>query len=433
MATEVDVQAAEVRQDAVRRDVTGWLHDNLPAAWVAAVEGGDEATLASLAARVGIQAWLAELETGRPPEQPAPFELASWFERLGSAGYTTPTWPKEYSGLGMSTAHARVVRQVLDRFRVPRPFGFVGIELAGPTILAWGTDEQKEQHVAATARGQEVWCQLFSEPGAGSDLAGLSTRAERDGSTWVVNGQKVWTSLAHVADFGLLMTRTAPDQPKHRGITYFIADMRAEGVEVRPLRQISGEARFSEVFLSDVIISDSMRLGPVNEGWRVATTTLMSERSGLSGAPSVGRGLVHGLVEAAAASGTWSDAVTRDRLAALLTREQALQMTNARSAARSAAGPPGPEGSVTKLLQSLLTQHVTEAAIDADGPGGVAWPADADDMPMKLRAFLHERSSTIAGGTSEIQRNIIGERVLGLPREPDVDRDVPWRDVRRSG
>jgi alkylation response protein AidB-like acyl-CoA dehydrogenase len=159
----------------------------------------------------------------------------------------------------------------------------------------------------------------------------------------------------------------------------------------------------------------------------------MSERSGLSGAPSVGRGLVHGLVEAAAASGTWSDAVTRDRLAALLTREQALQMTNARSAARSAAGPPGPEGSVTKLLQSLLTQHVTEAAIDADGPGGVSWPADADDMPMKLRAFLHERSSTIAGGTSEIQRNIIGERVLGLPREPDVDRDVPWRDVRRSG
>jgi alkylation response protein AidB-like acyl-CoA dehydrogenase len=299
--------------------------------------------------------------------------------------------------------------------------------------------------LASTA---DIWCQLFSEPGAGSDLAGLATRAVRDGDEWIVNGQKVWSSGAHMADYGLLMARTDPVQPKHRGITYFILDMHADGVDVRPLKQITGGAEFNEVFLSDVVVPDSMRLGPINEGWRVSTTTLMHERTGLSEAPQVGRGQVDRLIGDAKENGKWNDPVLRDHLIKLVTEERALQMTNLRGyASREAGKPPGPEGSITKLLLSSLSQRIANAALDIRG---LAALADADYGPddrefyarmaegarlpdsLITRSFLASRSQTIRGGTSEIQRNIIGERVLGLPKDADPWKDRAWKEIPRE-
>ena len=393
--------------------VVGWLREELPVEWIKGIENGDEALLAEARPNV---------------------DYFDFVRRLGAVGYATPTWPREYSGLGLSSDQAKVVNAVLDRYQVYRSFDFVGKFLAGPTILQWGTDEQKARYLPPLARGEEHWCQLFSEPGSGSDLAGLATRAVRDGDVWIVTGQKVWTSGAHLSHFGLLMARTDPDEPKHRGITYFVADMKAPGVEVRPLRQMSGDAHFNEVFFSDVAIHDDERLGPVNEGWRVSTTTLMNERTSLSGAPTVGGGDVEKLVAQARATGRWDEAAARDCLLRLLTEERVLQMTNLRSAVKYASGQqPGPEGSITKLFQSTLAQRITRAAVDLLGAAGQAWEAGDAASTAAVQAFLYAPAHTIAGGTSEVQRNIIGERVLGLPKEPDVDRSIPWKEIRRSG
>ena len=393
-------------------EVVDWLRAELPPAWVTAIEERDDARLAAAKEKV---------------------DYFEWIRRLGAAGFATPTWPREYSGLGLTSDQATIINAVLDRYQVYRSFDFVGRMLAGPTILQWGTDAQKARYLSPLARGEEHWCQLFSEPGSGSDLAGLATRAVRDGDVWIVNGQKVWTSGAHMSHYGLLMTRTDPDETKHRGITYFIADMKAPGVEVRPLRQMSGEAHFNEVFFTDVAINDDQRLGPVGEGWRVSTTTLMNERTSLSGTPTVGDGDVDKLVIRAKASGRWDDATVRDRLMRLLIEERVLQMTNLRSALKYANGqPPGPEGSITKLSQSTLTQRITRAAVDLLGGSGQAWEDCDAGVTQSVQAFLYAPAHTIAGGTSEIQHNIIGERVLGLPKEPDVDRSIPWKDIRRS-
>jgi alkylation response protein AidB-like acyl-CoA dehydrogenase len=397
----------------VEAAVVEWLREALPPEWIKGIEDGDDELLAEARAEV---------------------DYFEFVRRLGESGYATPTWPREYAGLGMSSDDAKIVGAVLARYQAYQSFDFVGKYLAGPTILQWGTDEQKARYLPPLARGEEHWCQLFSEPGSGSDLAGLATRAVRDGDVWIVNGQKVWTSGAHLSHFGLLMARTDPDEPKHRGITYFIADMKAPGVEVRPLRQMSGDAHFNEVFFSDVAIHDDERLGPVNDGWRVSTTTLMNERTSLSGTPTVGGGDVEKLVAHARAVGRWDDLVLRDRLLRLLTEERVLQMTNLRSAVARANGQqPGPEGSITKLYQSGLTQRISRAAVDLLGGRGQAW-VDGDDLAVaSVQGFLYAPAHTIAGGTSEIQRNIIGERVLGLPKEPDVDKSIPWKEIRRSG
>jgi alkylation response protein AidB-like acyl-CoA dehydrogenase len=402
----------------LRDEVESWLRANLPAPWVDAVDRNDRDALAAARSLL---------------------DYDDWCHRLGEAGWATPTWPVAYGGAGLDLGDAKVVNDVLAHWQVPRSFNIIGIGMAGPTILHWGTDEQKGRYLPAMAQHREIWCQLFSEPGAGSDVAGLSTRAVRDGDEWVVQGQKVWTTLAHVARFGMLVARTDPDQPKHKGLTYFIVDMHAPGVEVRPLRQMTGDAEFNEVFFNDVRIPESNRVGPVGEGWAVATTTLMNERATLSGAGSssgtgnVGGGPIGAILEVARENGRNRDPAVRQRLARAVIESRVLRMTNLRAAAARKAGrQPGPEGSITKLFQAEHNQRLQDLAVDLLGGAGAAWdPADRA-VGATVRGFLRSRANTIEGGTSEIMRNIIGERVLALPKEPQVDRDVPWSQVRRS-
>ncbi len=315
------------------------------------------------------------------------------------------------------------------------------LHLAGPTIVTHGTDEQKRRYLRPMFTGDEVWCQLFSEPGAGSDFAGLGTRAVRDGDEWVVNGQKVWNTLAHLGHIGMLVTRTDPEQPKHKGLTYFAVDMHAPGVDVRPLRQITGEAEFNEVYLTDVRIPDADRIGAVGEGWRVSLTTLMNERTTIGGGG--GRSVLDQAIEIwQAIPVAHRRAAERDRLAALWCRSQALRFTNLRARAAQLAGNPGPEGSVAKLMHAELNQAVTELAISLLGAAGQVGydytfsrpdglSSDGSDRDARY-AFLRCRANSIEGGTSEIMRNILGEQVLGLPGEPRVDKDQPWSKVPRS-
>ena len=403
--------------EQLRARVVEWLRENLPPQWVEAVEEGDPEKLRQARELVDYDDWCA---------------------RLGEAGWATPTWPAEYGFLGLSGSQAKLVNEELARFRVPRSFNIIGIGMGGPTIMHWGTEEQKQRLLKPMAKHEEIWCQLFSEPGSGSDVASLATRAVRDGEEWVVNGQKVWTTLAHMARWGLLVARTNPDQPKHKGLSYFIVDMKAPGVEVRPLKQITGDAEFNEVFFTDVRIPDSMRLGPEGEGWGVATTTLMNERTALSGAGSisdenVGGGPIDGIVAAAQANGTARDATVRQRLAQAIIEGRVIKMTNLRAtAARKAGHQPGPEGSITKLFQAEYNQRLQNLAVDILDTRGLAWLPSDEPTAATIRGFLRSRANTIEGGTSEIMRNILGERVLGLPKEPSVDRDIPWKDVKRS-
>ena len=317
--------------------------------------------------------------------------------------------------------------------------------LAGPTIVTHGSDEVKRRFLRPMFTGEERWCQLFSEPGAGSDFAGLGTRAVRDGDEWLVNGQKVWNTMAHLADWGMLVTRTDTEQPKHKGMTYFALDMRSPGVEVRPLRQITGEAEFNEVYMTDVRVPDANRVGAVGEGWRVALTTLMNERSaiGSGGGGARRKGLIDVAVD------IWRDlAADRrspaklDALMRLWCTAEAQRLTNVRASQRARAGNPGPEMSIAKLAMAEFNKAVTEFCIDllgADGMVGYDFTfrrpdeLSADGLERGIRhGFLRARANSIEGGTSEIMRNILGEQVLGLPGEPRVDKDLPWSKVPRS-
>ena len=323
----------------------------------------------------------------------------------------------------------------------------IGIGMGMPTVLTHGTEEMKDRLLRPCFTGEEIWCQLFSEPGAGSDVAGLATRAILDGEEWIVNGQKVWTTLAHTARWGMLLARTDPEQPKHKGMTYFMMDMQAPGVEVRPLFQITGEAEFNEVFMTDVRIPDSMRLGQRGSGWGGAITTLMNERVALGGGvPPRGSGNIGTLAKEwtanAPPSGTAAYHVARDRVTRLWIRAELLRLTNQRARETASTGVPGPEGSVGKLLSAELNKEILECAVDVRGSRGMV---HAHGYPMlrpgqagvsgsfeTSRMFLRARANSIEGGTSEIMRNILGERVLGLPKEPQVDRDVPWSDIPRN-
>jgi alkylation response protein AidB-like acyl-CoA dehydrogenase len=322
----------------------------------------------------------------------------------------------------------------------------IGYGMVAPTIAVHGTEEQKSRFLRPLFTDEEVWCQLFSEPGAGSDVASLATRAERDGDEWVVNGQKVWTTVAHLASFGLLIARTDPDQPKHQGITAFLVDMHGPGVEVRPLHQITGEAEFNEVFFTDVRIPDGSRLGGIGEGWRVSVTTLMNERVSIGG--GVGRRGEGPIGEAVRLwRERWSGndgahaRVLRDRLASLWVASEATRLTNLRASQLRRAGTPGPEGSVAKLAFAELNQQIYELCIELMGAEGMLHSSDYPKIrPQGVaigttdlhKAFLRARANSIEGGTSEVMRNILGERVLGLPGEPRADKDVAWKDVPRS-
>jgi alkylation response protein AidB-like acyl-CoA dehydrogenase len=390
-----------------------FLRAELPSDWVAAVDADDAEALSKAREQLDVDAW---------------------FVKLADAGYVSPTWPVEHGGLGVSHGVATVLNRMLGKYRVPRFTNPVGVDLAGPALLRWGSEEHKQRYLRPIARHQEIWCQLFSEPGSGSDLAGLSCRAVRDGDVWRVNGQKVWTSLGHLATFGMLLARTDPSVPKHQGITAFIMPMKQAGVTVRPLKHMAGEVEFTEVFFDDAVVDDSMRLGDVGEGWRFAQSVLGNERQAVSG-PSALPGTTTGrsvqnLIKRHAPV---ADPVMRQRLAQLWIEDKVISLTSRRASdLRKAGQPPGPGGSILKLMSSEHVQRLQNLACDLEGPGAQAWSEDDRWRRGTAWSLMRIRSKTIAGGSSEIQRNILGERILGLPKEPEVDRNIPWSEVRRS-
>ena len=348
--------------------------------------------------------------------------------QLDEGGWAVPTWPVEHGGRAATATQAGIFHQELARYETPDLYPFlVGISLVGPTLLTHGTAAQQERWLPAIRAGEEIWCQLFSEPNAGSDLAGLEARATRDGDEWRVTGQKVWSSRAHYSEWGLLLARTDPTVPKHAGITAFALDMRAPGVDVRPLRQMNGDVHFNEVFMTDAPVRDADRIAGVGDGWRVAITTLMHERSAIGGGGGVTKAR---LVDLARERGTTDDPLVRQRLADVLTRMEVDRATAMRARAAMRAGrPPGPEGSGAKLRMGATLKAMADLALDLHGPAGTAYEEGDNDWH---RLFLTAPSISIRGGTDEVQRNILGERVLGLPPEPRDDKRVPFNEVPRS-
>jgi alkylation response protein AidB-like acyl-CoA dehydrogenase len=359
------------------------------------------------------------------------------------AGLAMVHFPEGYGGLNGNRGQQAVIDAVLRSYGVTYEdlrINPIGIGMGAPTVLAYGSEELKEKHLRKIFTGEDVWCQLFSEPTHGSDVAGIPSRAVRDGDEWVVNGQKVWTTLAHTSNYGMLLTRTNPDVPKHKGLSYFVLDMHAPGVEVRPLYQMTGEAEFNEVFLTDVRIDDSLRLGDEGDGWRVAITTLMNERVALAGGPAPrGSGPIGDLVKLWHERKDHLDAtereIWRDRVMGLWIDAEIVRLTNARAKAAAVGGNPGPEGSVGKLASAEFSKRVCSAIIDLEGAAGMlhepGYPMTRSSAAMATRSgrFLRSRANTIEGGTSEIMRNILGERVLGLPGDVRVDTEVPWSEI----
>jgi alkylation response protein AidB-like acyl-CoA dehydrogenase len=380
-----------------------------------------------------------------PPERTSAREfLGAQYDR----GLAWVHFPEDSGGLGLTPKDQQHVQARLAGAGAPSAAARnpIGYGMCAPTIAVHGTPEQKARYLRPLFTTEEVWCQLFSEPGAGSDVAGLASRAERDGDEWVLNGQKVWTTLAHISSFGLIIARTNPDLPKHKGLTAFLVDMHAPGVEVRPLYQMTGEAEFNEVFFTDVRMPDTARLGGVGEGWNVAVTTLMNERVSIGGAVTQrNAGPINDALK------IWRErwqGVTspqaqalRDRLVAAYIRSEALSMTNARAAATRVSGTPGPEGSVAKLAYAEENKRIYDLCVDLLGAEGMLFPAGYPmvrpekvglSSPDPRKLFLRMRANSIEGGTSEVMRNILGERVLGLPGDVRADKDLPWKDVPRS-
>ncbi len=362
------------------------------------------------------------------------------------AGLAWVMYPEGNGGLAVAPQLQRVANQrLLAAGAPPMDPAMFFIALIGPTIVTHGSDEVKQRFLRPMFTGEEKWCQLFSEPGAGSDFAGLGTKAVKDGDEWTVNGQKVWNTLAHIADFGMLVTRTDPNVPKHRGMTYFALDMTLPGVEIRPLRQITGEAEFNEVYLTDVRVSDAHRIGAEGEGWRAALTTLMNERNaiggGSGGGPTLGGGSIGSLVDIYQTTGNNHTGAARDEVMQLWIRAETFRLTNMRAAQLAKAGNPGPEGSVGKALMANLNQDIFEKGVDLMGMNGqinydytfrVPESTDMSAAGGIGHAFLRARANSIEGGTTEVMKNILGEQVLGLPGEPRVDKEIPWIDIPRG-
>ena len=390
--------------------------------------------------------------------------LGDWWDRIGRSGWGFPGWPERWFGKGLPSGPARAVTAERLRMGVFGPVSSISTFLAAPTILTHGTDEQKERFLPGIATGRDVWCQLFSEPGAGSDMASLQTRAVRDGDEWVVTGQKVWNSGAQYARYGILIARTDPDVPKHKGITYFLIDLEQPGVDVRPLREMTGEAAFNEVFLSEARVPDANRLGGLGEGWRVAMTTLANERDpgnpgvatgggSVIGRPdlrmtvaeyrrqqarsadamslAIGGGIAEVLDRLADDFGRRDDPLMRQRRAAIASSRLTQRWTTQRAKANAKSGqPPGPEVSTLKLGGSALGRSVRDAGLAIMGPRGMLFGADAPEGGLFHKYALFVQAGSIAGGSDEVMRNILGERALGLPKEPDDSRDRPFRELR---
>ncbi len=410
-----------------------WVHAHVPGAWRRAAGEGGAAAIRRVRSRADYEAW---------------------YPVFAASGLVVPSWPIEYGGAGMTSSEARTVETELAPYNLGR-LNPLGLSLAAPALFAFGTEEQRLRYLPPIVRNEEVWCQLFSEPGAGSDLASLATRAERDGDEWVITGQKVWNTWAHMADFGVLLARTDADVPKRQGITYFLVGMHEPGVEVHPLRHITGEIDFNEVFLDRARVPDGQRVGEVNAGWKVANATLSGERqmvsgSGSGGVDRIGGGGAERLVQlarrlsAGGHPGGWDDPVVRQRIMRVVSEEWIRNWTNQRVRAGVKAGrSPGPESSVGKVHQGDLNQRIQLLATDLLGTGAMAWSpggtaviggaeAYGESLPYEVKGMLRSRANTIEGGTTEVNKNIIAERVLGLPREPDRWREAPWREVPRS-
>ncbi len=348
----------------------------------------------------------------------------AYLRALSDGGWAVPTWPREHGGMGLEARGAAVVNRELARFRVPDLYPFmVGIALVGPTLMAHATAEQCAEWLPPIRRGEQIWCQLFSEPDAGSDLAGLTSRATRDGDEWRVTGQKVWSSRAHYSEWGLLLARSDPAVPKHAGITAFALRMDQPGVVVRPLRQMNGDAHFNEVFLDGAVVPDRHRIGGVGEGWAVALTCLAHERGALSGGgPGLSFERLVGLARGRARAG---DPAVRDALVHTYIALEVTRLSGKRARDLAKAGRPGPEGSGMKLRATTMFRTYADAAMRILGAEGVASEGEWQTL------FLTAPSMSIRGGTDEIQRNIVGERVLGLPGDVRVDRDVPFDQIPR--
>ena len=384
------------------------------------------------------------LLTEHPPDRT---DAKAFWGAQFDAGLAWVDFPVGDGGLGAPPRYREYVTRRLSEAGAPmwnRTANILGIGMGAGVLAAHGTAEQRSRWLRPMFTMEEIWCQLFSEPGAGSDVAGLATRAVRDGDEWVINGQKVWTTLAHLARWGLLVTRTDPDQPKHLGLTYFVVDMTVPGVEVRPLYQITGEAEFNEVFFDDARIPDDHRVDDVGAGWRVAMTTLMNERVAIGGnTVARGSGTIGVAVDAWTASGS-DDPATRRELVRLWAEVEAMRLTALRATENMKAGTPGPEGSTGKLAWADLNKEVTSFTVAMLGLDGATIPEgyalepttydtrEGERVMSPQRQFLRARANSIEGGTSEIMRNIIGERVLGLPGEPRVDKDLPWKEVPRG-
>jgi alkylation response protein AidB-like acyl-CoA dehydrogenase len=385
--------------------------------------------------RAEARAWLEAHATRRRHDQPrgGPSDepdhvddCKAWQRTLYDGGWAGITWPKEYGGRGGTAGEAAIFNQEQAEFDVwTGPF-MVAIGMVGPTLIAHGTEAQQERFLDPVLRGDEIWCQLFSEPGAGSDLANLSTRAVADGDEFVVTGQKVWSSGAHYSDWAILLARTDPDRPKHRGITYFLLDMRTPGIDVRPLRQINGATHFNEVFLDEVRIPAANVVGAVDEGWGVTMTTLANERTAIGGGG--GGATLPALRELLGPDG--AGAVARQELVDFHIRTELLKYLGWRvQTAVSHGRLPGPESSVLKLASSRHVARTGSLALALQGASGMLLDDDAPGDGWWQQHFLGQYGVRIGGGTDEVQHNIIGERVLGLPREPRLDKEAPWREV----
>lgn len=405
------------------------------------------------------QRWFAEYWD---PDLP----LGQWWQLLADSGWAFPSWPEGFGGRGLSSAATKAAVQARREAGAFGPPNGVATFLAAPTIMHYGTEEQKRKYIPKIVNGQEIWCQLFSEPGAGSDMAGLATKAIRDGDEWIVNGQKVWNSGAQWARYGILIARTDPQQPKHRGITYFLIDMEQDGVDVRPLKEMTGDAAFNEVFLNDARVAESDRLGDLGDGWRVAMTTLSHERdpdnAGMGDTAAFGEiDLAESVSEYSATLSSKNDGFSlalsggvtrvlegvtsqfeasedpkvRQKLASILEMRRTSRWSGMRAAAKiKSGGQPGPEVSTLKLLGSEMGRQIRDVGLESMGAHGMLYGQDAPADGLFHAYSMFTPAQSIAGGSDEVQRNIIGERVLGLPREPGEkeQRELPWSELPRS-
>lgn len=366
----------------------------------------------------------------KPGEKGALEEAKQWQHLKQEGGWACLHWPKDYGGRESTPMERVIWGQEEARYKVPRGFFEIGQGMCGPVLMTYGSEEHKQRYLTPMARGDEVWCQLFSEPAAGSDVAGLRSRAVRDGDDWIVNGQKIWTSGAHYSDYGILVVRFDPSLPKHKGLVFFFVDMKSPGVEVRPIRQISGGSNFNEVYFTDVRIPDSQRLGEVGDGWKVALTTLMNERLAVGDAGGADFHEAFSLAQDQTAGevAAIENQAVRARLADWYVQMAGLKYTKYRTiSALSRGETPGPEASITKIVSASKMQQIGHFGIEAEGMAGITYDGESENLFHGN--FLGAPGLRVAGGTDEILRNILAERVLGLPQDPRADKGLAFEDI----